>query len=93
MRGGQYNLTFQAFLEREGLVLRNYENEKPVLVLPYDDSNFSCVVWLYRPRCELIGLEIVGGYFWTGLDQWQANTPFDEHSFIADPQFAGVAAP
>lgn len=64
MRGGQYNLTFQVFLEREGLVLRNYENEKPVLVLPYDDSNFSCVVWLYQARCELIGLEIVGGYYY-----------------------------
>jgi hypothetical protein len=64
MRGGTYDLGRQVFLEREGLTLRNYPSESPTIVLPTNNASLSCVVWLYQSRCSLIGLEIVGGYYY-----------------------------
>ncbi len=64
VRAGAYSLSAQVFLEREGLTLRNYPGERPTLSLPTGNASLSCVIWMYQPRCKVIGLEIAGGYYY-----------------------------
>jgi hypothetical protein len=65
LRKGEYALAQQVFLEKENLTLKAFEGERPVLKGPIDNKRFQNVLWLSAKGCKAIGLEIVGGNWYS----------------------------